>query len=112
MFLSSLVPSRFFPLLPQQAFLLLDNEPSLLSYLPFSYFLDGGHDPLDVIFRPAPGLRSDRPARHCRGGKIFLKLTGSSDTMQTVQRTEEPVRLRGLQATRREVLRLRSEQTR
>lgn len=64
-------------------------------YSPFSYFLDGGHDPLDVIFGPAPGLRSDRPARHFRAAKIFLKLAGSSDTMQTVERTERPVRLRG-----------------
>lgn len=29
-------------------------------------------------------------------GIIFLKLAGSSDTMQTVERTEEPLRMRGL----------------
>lgn len=29
-------------------------------------------------------------------GIIFLKLAGSSDTMQTVERTEESVRMRGL----------------
>lgn len=65
----------------KRAFLVLDNEdPSFffppspfLPFLPFSYFLDCGHDPLDVIFRPAPGLGSDRPARHCRGGDNIFK---------------------------------------
>ena len=35
-------------------------------------------------------------------GIIFLKLAGSSDTMQTVERTEELLRLRGLIEQREE----------
>lgn len=62
----------------KRAFLVLDNEarfflPPSFSLLPFSYFLNSGHNPLDVIFRPAPGLSSDRPARHCRGGYNIFK---------------------------------------
>lgn len=56
-------------------FLVLDNRACrfLFVLLPFSYFLNSGHDPLDVILRPAPGLGADRPARHCRGGYNILK---------------------------------------
>lgn len=59
----------------KQAFLVLDNEACLFLFflLPFSYFLNSRHNPLDVIFRPAPGLSSDRPARHCRGGDNIFK---------------------------------------
>jgi hypothetical protein len=37
--------------------------------LPFAHFLDSRHDPLDIIFGPAPGLGSNRPARHGSGGE-------------------------------------------
>lgn len=87
--------------LPKQArlFLMFGNEWCFFPpVLPFPYFLNRGHNPLDVIFRPAPGLGSYRPARHFRGWKArkYLKLAGSSDTMQThrTERTEEPARLR------------------
>lgn len=37
--------------------------------LPFAHFLDSRHDPLDIIFGPAPGLGSNRPARHGSSGE-------------------------------------------
>lgn len=42
-------------------------------------------------------------------GIIFLKLAGSSDTMQTVERTEERLRLRGLMEQRGARLQLHRE---
>lgn len=68
-------PSRLFFLSPPpQAHFFLSGgtNRAFPAILPFSHFINSGHNAFDVIFGSAPGLRAHWPARHSRHSIIFL----------------------------------------
>ncbi len=71
----TLCPSRLFFLSPPpQAHFFLSsgtNTGFFPAILPFSYFINSGHNAFDVIFGSAPGLGAHWPARHSRRSVIF-----------------------------------------
>lgn len=83
----------------KQAFLVLDNEACFLLSCSSYHFRTFSIAAITLLMSSFALLRvsarTDLPDI-AAVGIIFLKLAGSSDTMQTVERTEEPMRLRGL----------------
>ena len=82
----------------KRAFLVLDNEARF--FFPPSYHFRTFSIAAITLLMSSFALlrvsaRTDLPDI-AAVGIIFLKLAGSSDTMQTVERTEEPLRMRGL----------------
>lgn len=77
----------------KQAFLVLDNEPAFF-YFSSYHFRTFSIAAITLLMSSFALLRvsarTDLPDI-AAVGIIFLKLAGSSDTMQTVERTEEPI---------------------
>lgn len=63
-----------FCLLPHKRIFFLSGgtNRAFPAILPFSHFINSGHNAFDVIFGSAPGLRAHWPARHSRHSIIFL----------------------------------------
>lgn len=78
----------------KQAFLVIDNEPCFFFYFSSYHFRTFSIAAITLLMSSFALLRvsarTDLPDI-AAVGIIFLKLAGSSDTMQTVERTEEPI---------------------